>query len=356
MTHQHPSVLFPDFSSNRDIRLLGRSPRWTISANLGNQDDSGRKAPIDIRHLMRGCTDACRHTGILRGAFALDDTCLMTLDELNTAVPNAANNAFYLRADTDGLVVVDIEPGCPGAVASDLLRLPGVLYSEMSMSGRGFHLLLAPPTNLHEHPVAATKRVLRHPEGWYEILFDHWVTFTRKPVTEAIRNHVDSLERAPSLTSLDEVYDLLAREAAKTASASATTIDTSSPLDEDPAARELIENLLVAAHGQYKDLSDFSEDHSRWEFSVLGILHARLAHLLGTSRRWSTGDRAWVLFKAAQHVIPHRPKHDQLRNGRPFLLDRAAALVAERVADTDKTSIDRYLPPSPRRMTRPADD
>ncbi|MDW6066173.1 hypothetical protein SAZ11_60910 [Streptomyces sp. FXJ1.4098] len=45
-----------------------------------------------------------------------------------------------------------------------------------------------------------------------------------------------------------------------------------------------------------------------------------------------------MLYKAALDVIPARPKHSERRNGRPFLLDRAAALVADREVRSSSTN------------------
>lgn len=154
---------FPQFYGNPAIRALADASRWTISGQIGDDDldvagkPPTRKAPIDIRHLL--------DFGRVRGAWALDERCLVTLDELTQAVPDAANNAFYLQALTDGLLVLDIEPDCPPHIAVDLLRLPGALYSELSMSGNGFHILAPLPQNFHDFPIASTKRVLREEHG-----------------------------------------------------------------------------------------------------------------------------------------------------------------------------------------------
>jgi hypothetical protein len=43
---------------------------------------------------------------------------------------------------------------------------------------------------------------------------------------------------------------------------------------------------------------------------------------------YSFDDRAWLLYQAALQALPSRPKHSERRNGRPFLLERAAAMVA----------------------------
>lgn len=82
----------------------------------------------------------------------------------------------------------------------------------------------------------------------------------------------------------------------------------------------------------FKTLHEFGGDHSRFEFSVLGVLHREMRrHLVrfGFVHRvtYSPDDRAWLLYEAALQAQPSRPKHSERRNGRPFLLDRAAAMI-----------------------------
>ncbi|MFC8125519.1 hypothetical protein [Streptomyces sp. NPDC057302] len=348
MTPADPHAWFPQFYGNPAIRTLASACRWTISGQIGEETPDvstkppKRKAPIDVRHLLAGCTSSCQHAGPLRGAFTLDETCLLTLDELTAAIPKAANTAFYLQAQTDGLLVLDIEADCPSGVATDLLRLPGILYSELSMSGQGFHLVMPLPTNFHDFPVAAGKRVLREEHGWYELLLDHWSTFTRQPVPDRIVAHVNAATSAPAFASIEDLYAQLAVNARENSGASASAVDTAEDMPDIPYSQAIIEQTLVSAHHQLRDPGDFNHDMSRWEFSVLASLYGwmrtqlRAYSALGVA--YSTGDTTWLLYKAALDVIPARPKHSERRNGRPFLLDRAAALVADREACSSSTN------------------
>ncbi|MGW6600479.1 hypothetical protein [Streptomyces sp. NPDC055036] len=337
-----PHALFPQFYGNPAIRVLASACRWTISGQIRDEDPDDpdkrptRKAPIDVRHLLTGCTPGCRHAGTLRGAFALDETCLLSLHELTAAIPNAANTAFYLQAQTDGLFVLDIEPDCPPRVATDLLRLPGVLYSEQSMSGRGFHLIMPMPRNFHDFPIAAGKRVLREEHGWYELLLDHWTTFTRQPVPERIVAQADAATATPAFTSVEDLYAQLAVKARESSGASASAVDTAEAMPDIPYWQAIVEQTLACARRQLRDPGDFNDDMSSWEFSVLASLYGRMQTQLraysALGIEYSAGDTAWLLYKAALDVIPPRPKHSEQRNGRPFLLYRAAALVADREA------------------------
>lgn len=331
MTLDDPRIRFADFYANPAVRTLAAAARWTISGRLGDDPDDPtvtRKAPIDLRALL--------DHNWLRGAWAIDEQCLVVLDELTDRLPTATNTAFYLRAPTDGLMVIDIEPDCPPEVSAPLLALPGVLYSEQSMSGRGFHLVTPLPDNFSAFPVAAGKRLLREEHGWYEILLDHWVTFTRRPPAP------DALARAAAVTpgqfaSVADVYAFLAQNA-RVSTASAVDVGTGVEAPDIPGGAQIVRQMVAGARHRFKTLDDFDGDHSRYEFSVLGTLYRQmLKHLveyLSLGRSYSSSDRAWLLFQAAQQVIPPRVKHNERRNGRPFLLDRAAAMVAQQASDS----------------------
>lgn len=321
-----PLAWFPQFYTNPSIRTLEKEWRWTVSGRLGGAADATGKAPIDVRELL--------DNGRIRGAWAVDENCLVTLDELTQSLPGAANAAFYLRAMTDGLLVIDIEPNCPATITANLLALPGILYAETSMSGRGYHLVTGLPEDFFEYPTATNKRVLRETHGWYELLLDHWVTFTRKPISEEVMSHAQNTDLASApFASVADLYSSLA-ETAKASSPTSTEVNTAAKALDITGSAQIVERTLAGATPRFKTLEHFDGDHSRFEFSVLGVLHREMPrHLVrfGFVHRatYSPGDQAWLLYQAAMEVLPSRPKHNEQRNGRPFLLDRAAAMVAE---------------------------
>lgn len=330
MTVVDPRPHFPEFYENPAIATLASAPRWTVSAtlaeNIDDPDDpkATRKAPIDMRQLLDGTDVKGRR---LRGAWSRDEQCLVTLDELSDRMPAAANTAFYLQAATDGLVVIDIEPGCPPEVAADLLALPGMIYTEESMSGRGYHLVAPLPSNFSRFPIAAGKKVLRHEKGWYEILIEHWITFTRRP----IRSVPDAPETA-EFTSVEDLYTALAEKARRSAAA-ALDVHTAVELPNIPHRDRIVTKIVALATHRMKTPEDFDHDLSRYEFSVLGTLYHQMlgvivSYMQFENLRFSTSDQAWLLYQAATEILEPRPKHNERRNGRPFLLDRAAAMIA----------------------------
>lgn len=319
-----PRARFPEFYRNPAIQALAGASRWTVSGRLGDDQNAKAKAPIDMRALL--------DIGRVRGAWRIGPECLVALGELTERLPEAANHAYYLQAQTDGLVVVDVEPGCPEEVARGLLALPGTLYSETSMSGRGYHLVTALPDNFYEFTAASGKRVLLESHGWYELLLDHWVTFTRRPIAADVLEAAQHESSPREFASVEDLYASLARSAKATCPVP-TGVRTAGEAPPIKGGEQIVERTLDGARPRLKTLHHFDGDRSRWEFSILGTLFREMrGHLVrvGFVRRteYSPGDQAWLLYTAALEAIPDRPKHHERRNGRPFLLDRAAAMVA----------------------------
>lgn len=358
-----PLAAFPQFYGNPQIQRLSNYPRWTISGDIGavpassqadgsdqDQQLKQRKAPIDIQHLLAGCNAGCRHESPIRGAYRIDETCLVDLPTLTREVPASANCAFHLRSEHDGLMVVDIEKTCPPAIAAQLLRIPGALYSELSMSGKGYHLLVPLPANLDDFPLAAVKTKLQEKHGWYEVLFEHWITFTRQPIpawrTGELELQPCAIEDGESIAdhsfdSFEQLYASLAQHATVSA-ASAAPVSLSHFIDEDehevdariPFAEHIIAQTLAHGRDSLKTLGDFHDDHSRWEFSVLARLRLVMSDVMTDlviieGQTYTDSQFAWLLYRAAREVIPPRAKHAQLRSGQPFLLHRAAVLIGQ---------------------------
>lgn len=334
-----PRTIFPNFYDNPSIRAIADAQRWTVSGRLGDADD-GNKAPIDIRHLIDGCGPSCRHEGPLRGAFDISPVCLVDLDELVRELPDAANNAFHLQSSTDGFMVVDIEPDCPEEIARDLLRMPGILYSEVSMSGRGYHLLVPVPSNLHDFPLAVGKRKIRESHGWYELLLDHWATFTRRPIPSEALARARAAANPPAFATVEDLYADLAVGVRESAAASGSVIATAEDAPDIPYGIDIVSQTRRAAEGHLKTPDDFDRDMSRYEFSVLGSLYGwlrtQVSEYSAYGVEYSASDVTWLLYLAAVEVLEPRPKHHQTRNGRPYLLDRAASLVADRRAREER--------------------
>lgn len=310
MSHTDPRVAYPGFYENPIISAIADVERWTVSDN--------EKVPINMRELL--------DRGRIWGAHEITSECLVTLDEMTERLPLAANNAFYLRAQTDGFLVLDIEKTCPPHIAAKLLTIPA-LYAERSMSGKGYHLVLPLPTNFWDYPIATGKRVLKEEHGWYEILLDHWVTFTRNVMPAGDLP-------APDLAS-DGWAELYAKLAGDAVEAPTSEFDVSTERPEIVRADQIIE--LMTRRGLEKCLDDFNGDSSRFEFSSLGTLYNRLSPILVAIKdaepaaEFDASAKSWLIYEAAAKLLPHRDKHDEIRNGMPLLLNAAVSLVARRL-------------------------
>jgi len=318
-----PAQKYSHFYQNEAILSLAKQPLWTISGYLNpvteNAPPDRGKAPIDIRELQR--------SGRIRGAFEKTSKCLMTLAELVDFLPNAANNTYVLNAHRDHFFVLDIESSCPPNIAQKLLTLPAI-YSEVSTSGQGYHLILPRPGNIYEFPAAMNKPALREEHGWYEILVDHWIIFTRNPIPSPHPIHKYDVE---SYQNWDKLYATLAKNA-KPAQYPPEVISHNDVINKPliPGEDEILEQ--ITAQPFQKTLADFNNDNSRFEFYLLGELYYRLLpripYLQFEHRiEYTVTMRAWIIYLAITLIIPERAKHHELRRGVPLLLAAAHNLA-----------------------------
>lgn len=300
------------FASNPAVAALAPARRWTVS-------DPQDKKPLDLVRIIasrRG--EVPPYEPSIVGAKHRDHRCLVDLDTLTSQLEGPettlANLAFFLDASLDGLAMVDIEPDCPPEVARRLLRTIPALMIEESMSGRGYHMLVKLPAAYRNHPDAAQKPALRHPEGHYEILLHHYATFTRR---------VLSIEQQPDQQALESLYDELASYARPSLRFDEIADVTHKP---DIAYEDRRLNHICRIHIS-RTPEDFNHDMSRYEFSVMMAL-ARRARATGGFEDLPENQVTWLTYAAAQQVLEHRDKHDGFRNGMPYLLHEAAKAAA----------------------------
>lgn len=320
-TSFNPYAVFPNFYQNPTIQKIAQEPRWTVSTQndaVINQRTIRKKMPIDFRALMR--------SGTIYGAKDTTDEYLVTLPTLVSALPNTTNHAYYLDVIRDQIMVLDIEKTCPDHIVEAMLAMPNILYAEESMSGQGIHLIMPIPSNYREFPLATQKRVLQHPHGYYEILMEHWITFTRRPV--------DPQKFRPSPIST-RTWELTWEELASevTDLPPNTIFDPADEKPEIPHEDDIISLMLRDPYS--KTLDDFHQDHSRYEFGLMGYLEHRLSMILKTSairdlKEWTDDDRIWLIYRATTESLDHRDKHDEQRNGMPLLLNSAVNIVNRR--------------------------
>lgn len=305
-----------EFRDNPAIAALAESPRWTVSTK--------EKMPIDFVKLIQSFTGQLPiDQKAIQGAVHRDHRCLVPLDSIFHWLPDAANHTFLIDASIDGLAVLDIESSCPPEIRDDItFRIAPLMLAE-SMSGHGRHLLLKLPENFDDFPIAAEKPVLKHPEGHYEILLKHYVTFTSRmlPITTS-----------PVAGAWEELYAELASIAKPTPKAE---FDVSEQMPEIPHCEKILSKMMGLSASITTTAEDFGHDMSRYEFSVMGSVTTQAFYVLDIyqrmyQNRYTDEQIAWMIYLVSREVLPHRSKHDTLRNGLPLLLANAVNLVALR--------------------------
>ncbi|MDR0594871.1 MAG: hypothetical protein LBG60_16805 [Bifidobacteriaceae bacterium] len=290
------------------FKPLAALPRWTFS------DPS--KRPIDMVALRDGHRVA--------GARFRDARCLVPAREVleilsALGVAGLGNLTFFLDAQLDRLAVVDIDPGCGPRARRALERLPA-LYREVSMSGRGAHLVMPLPPEVELDTFNQVK--LRAPDDHWEILLHQFCAFTGRQAEAGFGGGADadwqriwsglesSLRPAPS-----------AGRGGAAREYGATTLP-----DLDLAnLAVLLRADAQLRHIAGRDVSNWGGDHSKREFAFICAALELLDRHVERRRQFapdsdiSADDRLGLVVQAFAHHIPHRPKHDEIRPDGAFV-------------------------------------
>ena len=314
---------FPDFYENETIKQIANSPFWTVSTTKSTAKFPKTKMPIDMHVFMT--------TGEIWGAsFSREWSPLVTLPTLCQAFPDAINNAYYLDARRDKLVVLDIEPDCPDNLKQTLLRLP-FLYGETSMSGKGYHLIFEFPEDIfNQYPNAQKASMHTEPNnGFYEVLQNHMITFTR--------NVIPHPENPKDVQEFRNLYEIMAMQQ----KASVQVLDkliVNKTVNDIPHADDIITEMTSNAYK--KTINDFPKkdkttgqiigyDNSAYEFGISGFYYRTLKQLLKDypDHEYTDEEQAVLIYKTVESVIEYRAKHDQTRNRMPWLLFIASTVI-----------------------------
>ena len=72
---------------------------------------------------------------------------------------------------------------------------------------------------------------------------------------------------------------------------------------------------------------------SKYEFGMTGYYFRMLSKLIKNNQykdhTYTDEEKAIILYKVISEKIPHRDKHDQMRNKMPWLLYIATSLIAK---------------------------
>lgn len=315
-----PVRSFPEFYSNPAVQQLASQSRWTVT--------DSELVPINIRRLLR--------TGKVEAAYEVGDSCLTTLRELTQQIPNAANAAFYLRANTDRIAAVSTDGSCPKRVSHELMRLPR-LYVEHSMNGRG-HLLLVPlPESADDLSATPGGTVLREAHGHYEVTLEGWVTFSRDTLRG---NPSPALPRSvPAAPQWDDIFRRLSGAQEIPHAKVAARL-------EEPRLSQVVD--LVTCRPLSFDFNDAGGNVAAYEHAVLGELYERIHPILQALQKADPATNlshtveVAVLYAAALRMLPHRGQTDHRLEPEPLLIGAVRAAIEQHAV----------LGPTPKRKSR----
>ncbi len=289
--------MIQDFIDNQVIRYLAQKPYWTINID--------KKKPLDITEYEK--------TGVIRGA--KDESCLTDLSNLLRVVNAVPKQFVYsLNAIRDKIVVLDVEKTCPDDVKDELLNLP-FIYGDISMSGKGLHLVFPCPA-LDE--ITINKVAMKEEHGYYEILIHHYVTFTNTTIFPRY-----DAENAP--IQFQQIWDNL-RDSQKNAVKKEFEINPDD-VDLDFPQYDMLRNAVLSNFRSRftKKPADFANDMSRYEFAVIGSLRYSLQLMLqfpifARKTKLDETQQIFFVYQLASEILDHRAKHDEIRDGKPMLL------------------------------------
>lgn len=286
------------FSKHAYIQTIAENEAWTVSTN--------DKMPVDMYAL------SFRHQ--IRGAADTEPPTVLSLSAVHTILPNASNFAYSLQKQRDDFVILDIEPKCPDNIKEKLLKIPA-LYREKSMSGKGIHLLLIRPDEiLAQYPDADKKSVMKEQHGWYEVLIEHWVTFTANILPEPDTYDQDVFTQI--------FTDLCKQQKPPMAKLPLQDIEG---INDDGSLDEIIRLVANTMQNYVKSPESFNNDMSRYESSVANYFHQKLelmmkaSNILPELNDLTDAHKVWIVAKALEMTLPHREKHDTQRSGMNWL-------------------------------------
>lgn len=301
--------MFEDFYNHPFIKSIADKERWTVVDK--------NKRPIDMYGLI--------YMHKIFGAAFCDEKSLVSLKTLCETLPNATNNTFYMDALTDGFVVLDIEPKCPQNIKNKLLQLP-YIYGELSLSGKGYHLIFPLPDCIENYPIAKKKVTMKEEHGYYEILLNHYVTFTR-----------NIIPKSKGASDFEKIFKELASQQKE------HTKNNIEIEEEEPDDIPLKDTILTIMYNQAyrKQPKDFDFDMSKYEYGYISFLYEKLLCVLALSNiksvhEYSDTEKAWLLYNAAKEMLPYREKHDEMRTGLPWLMYLSQEVIAKNTRPKSK--------------------
>lgn len=315
-----PNPNFTTFLQQPFVQQIAKIKKWTIS--------DINKMPVDLYEL--------KYKLRIKGCDMSKPYSTESLHEMYKDFPDAKNFAFYLNGALHDIVILDIEPICPPDIKANLMNMP-CLYAEKSMSGKGVHMIFPYPEDILMRYPNAAKNAIKY-KKYYEILINHCVTFTgdeipHKKITdkadeEPFRTTFENLAKVQKETiALDIAVDLEKIKPINCKSAN----DIMMYLSNYASDNKLL-NVYVQHH---MDLGD-AIDWSSFEYGYMAHLNDHLKSILKVSyindemkerNGMTTEERLWFITTVAKEHLPERDKHNEKRNGMPWLVYIATKVI-----------------------------
>lgn len=289
--------MIQDFINNDVICQLAVKPYWTVNID-------GKK-PLDIV--------AYDTMKVIRGA--QNESCLTDLNNLLRIVNAIPQQFVYsLNAPRDGFVVLDIEKTCPDEIKDRLLDLP-FLYGDISMSGKGCHLVFpCPPLD----EVTINKVAMKEEHGYYEVLIHHFVTFTNFTM-------LPRYDASNAPIQFQQIWDEL-----KSTQRLATKTEMEFDIDSvklDFPQYDILKDAIIRNFKQRfrKRPDDYGGDMSRYEFAVIGSVRVSTNLILDVpvfARKIKLDEmqKIMLVYQIVTEILEPREKHNEIRDGKPMLL------------------------------------
>ena len=300
---------FEEFIENYNLKS---KKRWTLSTK--------DKIPIDINHLLFGTTEPK-----IRGASYRDERCLNTYQTVSDIVDPSQYLTYFINAQNEDFLLIDIEPSAPTKLKNWMLNNIPFVYGELSQSGNGYHLVVPKPKSFDDFPTKTTKPSFKNKKKDFEILLNHYITFTKKEIP---------LPKNPKpIEHIDQMFRLIAKKQLDTV--------VSKPIDEIPEIPKLdtiVEYLnrckiKTDINSDYFTKSDGTQDMSQYEFSVMSeyyyILNTKILKTTVFNKyTYSDEQKAYIIYIVTKNYLDYRKKHDTLRNNIPYLHNMAFSVIA----------------------------
>lgn len=330
-------MVHPDtFRANPLIDFLASDPWWTMSDN--------DKRPIHARDFL--------DTGHVHNVRFDGDHPLVTLHALDADKNlDAVNRAYRLRARENRVMMIDVEPSAPDVMKEQVLAFPAH-YTELSKNG-GVHLLIRVPDDLitdanrylfddlsvFKEPVPKNHEGKQTRQAHYEVILnDHFITFTKKmdtekPVADFLHDD-DAREKLRAF--LDDIVALDAERKHERERAKAYRVQLlEDSLDDERQADvkafiQLRAFEVAREQAGEKAPDDYGGDNSRYEMGVANSLASQVikTHRLSLdtqsfrelAERLGEQELIYATYILLEEIVPYRDKHDEERDGLPWLL------------------------------------